>query len=141
MTSAKPFNMLIAKTVKVSVITGPNDIFVIDKPSCIGIIGGGQLGKMLAAEAKRMSLKVVILDPSADCPAAQLADEQVVAGFKDDAAIAMLSKMCDVITFEIELANSTALMELEAKNFPVRPSPTTLSIIQNKYRQKKFLNQ
>lgn len=111
-----------------------------DRPVCVGIIGGGQLGKMIAHEARRMSLKVIVLDPTEGCPASKIADEQIVADFKDEAAIMRLAEKCDVLTYEIELANSTTLKELEERNYPVRPAPETLRIIQNKYRQKSFLN-
>ena len=108
-------------------------------PIALGIIGGGQLGKMIAQEAKRMSLKVIILDPSHDCPASFVSDEMIVADFKDEAAIRKLATMSDIVTYEIELANSTALKDLEAEKYPVYPSPETLRLIQNKYRQKSFL--
>jgi 5-(carboxyamino)imidazole ribonucleotide synthase len=111
----------------------------LDRPVCVGIIGGGQLGKMLAHEARRMSFKVIVLDPTQDCPASHIADEQVVADFKDEQAIMKLADMCDVLTYEIELANSTALKQLEERSYPVRPAPETLRIIQNKHRQKSFL--
>ncbi|MEM3159602.1 MAG: 5-(carboxyamino)imidazole ribonucleotide synthase [Nitrososphaera sp.] len=111
----------------------------LDRPVCIGIIGGGQLGKMLAHEACRMSFKVIVLDPTPGCPASKIADEQIVADFKDEQAIMRLAEKCDVLTYEIELANSTALKQLEERNYPVRPAPETLRIIQNKYRQKSFL--
>ncbi|HEX7032029.1 MAG TPA: 5-(carboxyamino)imidazole ribonucleotide synthase [Nitrososphaera sp.] len=110
-----------------------------DRPICLGIIGGGQLGKMIAHEARRMSLKIIILDPTEGCPASRIADEQIVADFKDESAIMKLAEKCDILTYEIELANSVALRELEAKNYPVRPAPETLRTIQNKYRQKSFL--
>jgi 5-(carboxyamino)imidazole ribonucleotide synthase len=115
------------------------DIIAIDRPICVGIIGGGQLGKMMAHEARRMSLKVIVLDPTEGCPAAGIADEQIVADFKDEDAIMKLAQSCDVLTYEIELANSAALKELESRNYPVRPAPETLRIIQNKFRQKTFL--
>jgi 5-(carboxyamino)imidazole ribonucleotide synthase len=118
-----------------------NDLLAIGRPICVGIIGGGQLGKMIAHEARRMSLRVVVLDPTEGCPASGIADEQIVADFKDEDAIIRLAEKCDVLTYEIELANSTALKELEAKTFPVRPEPETLRIIQNKYRQKSFLKE
>ncbi|AIF83904.1 5-(carboxyamino)imidazole ribonucleotide synthase [Candidatus Nitrososphaera evergladensis SR1] len=108
-------------------------------PTCVGIIGGGQLGKMIAHEARRMSFRVIVLDPTEGCPASRIADEQIVADFKDEAAIMRLAEKCDVLTYEIELANSTALKQLEEKNYPVRPAPETLRIIQNKHRQKSFL--
>jgi 5-(carboxyamino)imidazole ribonucleotide synthase len=116
--------------------TGTLDIA---RPICVGIIGGGQLGKMIAHEARRMSLKVIVLDPTEGCPAARIADEQIVADFKDESAIMRLAEKCDVLTYEIELANSTALKQLEERNYPVRPAPETLRIIQNKHRQKAFL--
>lgn len=116
-----------------------SDLLAIDRPVCVGIIGGGQLGKMIAHEARRMSLKVIVLDPTEGCPASRIADEQIVADFKDESAIMKLAEKCDVLTYEIELANSAALKELEAKSYPVRPAPETLHIIQNKYRQKSFL--
>jgi 5-(carboxyamino)imidazole ribonucleotide synthase len=118
-----------------------SDVLSIDRPICVGIIGGGQLGKMIAHEARRMSLKVIVLDPTEGCPASRIADEQIVANFKDENAIMRLAAKCDVLTYEIELANSAALKELETKSYPVRPAPETLRIIQNKYRQKLFLRE
>jgi len=108
-------------------------------PIRIGIIGGGQLGKMIAQEAKRMSFEIIILDPSEDCPASCLSDELILADFKNELAIRKLAKKSDVITYEIELANSKALKILESQRYPVYPSPETLRIIQNKFRQKSFL--
>ncbi|MDQ3807690.1 MAG: ATP-grasp domain-containing protein, partial [Thermoproteota archaeon] len=116
-----------------------NDLLDIEKPICVGIIGGGQLGKMIAHEARRMSLRVIILDPTEGCPASSIADEQIVADFKNEEAIMQLAEKSDVLTYEIELANSRALKELEARTYPVRPAPETLHIIQNKFRQKSFL--
>jgi 5-(carboxyamino)imidazole ribonucleotide synthase len=118
-----------------------SDLLVINKPIRVGIIGGGQLGKMIAHEARRMSLKVIVLDPMEGCPASSIADEQIVADFKDEHAIMRLAEKSDVLTYEIELANSTALRELEARTYPVRPAPETLRIVQNKFRQKSFLRQ
>ena len=117
------------------------DELSLHKPIIIGIIGGGQIGKMIAQEAKRMSLKVVILDPSSDCPASTLCDRLIVADFKDENKIRDLAKSSDVITYEIELANSKALKNLELNNYPIFPSPHSLYLIQNKFRQKKFLEE
>jgi 5-(carboxyamino)imidazole ribonucleotide synthase len=115
--------------------------FSINKPIRLGIVGGGQLGKMMAFEAKRMFMKVIILDPNKDCPAASLADKLIIGDFSDEQKIYDLSREVDIITYEIELANATALNNLEESGFTVHPSPKTLSIIQNKYRQKKFLRE
>jgi 5-(carboxyamino)imidazole ribonucleotide synthase len=117
------------------------DKFSISKPVRLGIVGGGQLGKMMAFEAKRMFMKVTILDPSKDCPASSLADKLIIGNFSDEQKIYDLSREVDIITYEIELANATALNNLEESGFLVHPSPKTLSIIQNKYRQKKFLRE
>jgi 5-(carboxyamino)imidazole ribonucleotide synthase len=118
-----------------------SDLLAIQRPIRLGIIGGGQLGKMIAHEARRMSLRVIVLDPTQGCPASSIADEQIVADFKDEDAILRLAEKSDVLTYEIELANSTALKYLEARSYPVRPTPETLHVIQNKFRQKSFLRQ
>ena len=113
-------------------------------PRChpsIGIIGGGQLGKMIAQEAKRMSLKVHILDPDPECPASSIADNLLVADFRNQAAIRRLSELVDVLTYEIELADSDVLIDLSRAKKSIHPSPETLKIIQNKYRQKVFLQE
>ncbi len=107
----------------------------------IGIVGGGQLGKMLCISAKRMGLHVSVLDPTPECPAASVSDEQIVADFKDEKAIRELASKSDFLTFEIELADSKVLKELEEKGCVVNPKPETLFIIQSKLRQKKFLQE
>ena len=113
----------------------------IQRPIRIGIIGGGQLGKMIPQEAKRMFLTVNILDPNKDCPASTLCDKLIIADFKDEQKIYDLAKYSDIITYEIELANSKALKNLESQNYPIYPSPHSLYIIQNKFRQKTFFKQ
>ena len=70
--------------------------------STIGIIGGGQLGRMLAMAAARLGYRTVILEPQADCPAAQVANRQIVAAYDDPAALAELAKLCAVVTYEFE---------------------------------------
>src|SRR6266540_2991890 len=70
----------------------------------LGIIGGGQLGKMLALEAKRMSLQITILDPDRYCPAASVADQVIVSNFKDEKAIHHLAEVSDIMTYEIEIS-------------------------------------
>jgi len=117
------------------------DKFSITKPIKLGIVGGGQLGKMLAIEAKRMFMHVIILDPSSDCPASYIADKVIVGDFSNEQKIFELAEESDLITYEIELANSKALIELQNKGYIVHPSPDTLKIIQNKYRQKCFLKE
>ena len=110
----------------------PNDI-------TLGIIGGGQLGKMIGLEAKRMSLNVAYLDPDMNCPASSIADQMVVSDFKDEKSIIELANKSDVLTFEIELANSSVLKDLESRGYAVHPGSGVLNTIQNKLRQKRFL--
>jgi 5-(carboxyamino)imidazole ribonucleotide synthase len=105
----------------------------------LGIIGGGQLGKMIGIEAKRMSMKLAYLDPDRNCPASSLADEMIVSDFKDAKSILELADKVDVLTYEIELANSSVLRDLESKGHTIHPASGVLNTIQNKLRQKKFL--
>jgi 5-(carboxyamino)imidazole ribonucleotide synthase len=105
----------------------------------LGIIGGGQLGKMIGIEAKRMSMKLVYLDPDMNCPASTLADQMIVSEFKDEKSILELAGKVDVLTYEIELANSSVLRDLESRGHSIHPASGVLNTIQNKLRQKKFL--
>ncbi|MGE5042481.1 MAG: 5-(carboxyamino)imidazole ribonucleotide synthase [Candidatus Levyibacteriota bacterium] len=105
----------------------------------IGIVGGGQLGRMLIFEAKKMGFFVAVVDPTEKSPAGQIADVQIIADFKDETAIRKLAGMVDVITFEIELANDKVLYELIKKGKKINPSPKTLGIIRDKLKQKQFL--
>ncbi len=108
----------------------------------LGIIGGGQLGMMLTEAAKSMPLdisKVIVLDPTENCPAAKVGAEQIVADFKDKSSIKELAERSDIITYEIESGDSAVLKSLEP-TCEINPSPETLRIIQDKLIQKKFLN-
>jgi 5-(carboxyamino)imidazole ribonucleotide synthase len=107
----------------------------------IGIIGGGQLGKMMILDGRRLDDYYVILDPTLHCPAHSIADEHIVADFDDVEAIERLASMVDVVTYEFEHISVTALQQIEAKGCPVYPSSETLLHIQNKYHQKQWLTQ
>ena len=107
----------------------------------IGIVGGGQLGKMLTDAAHKLGYKVIILESKNDCPAASVTDEQILGSFKDKDKILELANMCDVVTFEIESANVEALDELVASGKEVHPNPKTLKIIKDKFNQKVFLKE
>jgi len=107
----------------------------------LGIIGGGQLGMMITEAAKKMPehiSKIIVLDPTENCPAAQVGAEQIVADFKDKDAIIGLANKSDIVTYEIESGNSVVLKSVE-KNAEINPSPETLRIIQDKFLQKSFL--
>ncbi|MGA9227798.1 MAG: NAD(P)-dependent oxidoreductase, partial [Mesobacillus sp.] len=75
----------------------------------IGIIGGGQLGKMMALSAKAMGFRVAVLDPTEDCPCGQVADEHVLGDYDDLDKIKQLSDISDVITYEFENIDADAL--------------------------------
>lgn len=108
-------------------------------PGTIGIVGGGQLGKMLAIAAKKMGFIVVVTDPTPGSPAGQVADRQLIGGYKDEKATKELAKISDVITVDAEFVNDEVLSEIEKAGKPVHPSPKTISIIKDKLKQKEFL--
>ena len=107
----------------------------------IGIIGGGQLGKMMILEAKKMGFYVSILDPTKKCPAHSIADQHLVADFDDKNAIKKLAQKSDLITYEFEHIDVEVLKELEAEDYKIYPTGRSLEIIQNKYHQKNVLKQ
>nr|WP_226005714.1 5-(carboxyamino)imidazole ribonucleotide synthase [Natrinema salinisoli] len=106
----------------------------------IGVVGGGQLGRMLAEAAAPLGVEVVVLDPTPDCPAALVARDQIVAGFDDEAGIRELAARADVLTFEIELADQDVMERVsEDTGTPVHPKPSTLETIHDKLVQKREL--
>lgn len=117
-----------------------NNKRVLQPPARIGIIGGGQLGRMLTMAAKRMGYFVVILDPNVGSPAGQVADKQIAASFSDRQAIRRLAELTDVVTYEFEHIDADMLCEIESEGYAVYPSATTLRNIQDKYRQKTLLS-
>jgi len=107
----------------------------------IGVVGGGQLGKMMILEAKRLGFYVVVLDPTPDCPAHSISDEHIVAGFDTEDGYIELAKKVDVITYEFEHINAAALEKLEKQGHVIYPSVTSLKTIQNKNLQNEKLQQ
>ena len=105
----------------------------------IGIIGGGQLGKMMILDAKRLGIKIITLDPSLSCPSHSISDEHIVANFDDEEAIINLAKKTDVLTYEFEHISVSALKKVEQMGYKVYPTVKSLEIIQNKYTQKQEL--
>ncbi|MDR2571044.1 MAG: 5-(carboxyamino)imidazole ribonucleotide synthase [Oscillospiraceae bacterium] len=106
----------------------------------IGIVGGGQLGKMMILEAKRLGFYVAVLDPAADCPAHSICDLHIIASLDDPKGYIELSRQVDVITYEWENINANALENLEKEGQTVYPSVASLKKIQNKYLQNSLLN-
>jgi 5-(carboxyamino)imidazole ribonucleotide synthase len=109
----------------------------------LGIIGGGQLGMMITEAAQNLPneiSEIIVLDPTENCPAAQMGAHQIIADFKNKDAIVELSQKSDIITYEIESGDSDVLKSVE-KNAEINPSPETLKIIQDKFLQKTFLKE
>ena len=109
----------------------------------LGVIGGGQLGMMITEAAKNLSneiSEIIVLDPTENCPAAQVGAKQIVGDFKDELAILKLAERSDIITYEIESGNTDVLSKVELMA-EVEPSPSTLGIIQDKLSQKRFLSE
>jgi len=104
----------------------------------LGILGGGQLGKMLLQVTSRLSIKTNILDPSEDSPCKNLCNEFEIGNLMDFDAVYQFGKKCDLVTFEIEHVNIEALEKLESEGTKVYPTSKTLKIIQNKNLQKQF---
>jgi len=107
----------------------------------LGIIGGGQLGMMITEATKNLSeyiSEITVLDPTENCPAAQVGAKQIVGDFKDEIAILKLAEQSDIITYEIESGNTDVLSKLKAE---IEPSPSTLGIIQDKLSQKTFFSE
>lgn len=104
----------------------------------LGILGGGQLGKMLLAETRKFDIQTYVLDPSNEAPSRIACNHFFQGSLMDFDTVYNFGKQVDVLTFEIELVNIDALEKLEAEGIKVYPSPATLRGIQNKGRQKDF---
>ena len=104
----------------------------------LGILGGGQLGKMLLAETRKFDIQTYILDASADAPGKIACNKFFQGDLTNFETVYNFGKQVDVLTFEIEMVNIQALEQLEAEGIKVFPSPKTLKIIQNKATQKEF---
>ncbi|MES5100879.1 5-(carboxyamino)imidazole ribonucleotide synthase [Agrobacterium sp. BA1120] len=109
------------------------------KSGTIGIIGGGQLGRMLAMAAARLNFRTIVLEPQADCPAAQVCNRQIVAAYDDEKALAELASVCDVVTYEFENVPVVAAQTLAA-SVPVYPPAQALNASQDRLTEKRFLN-
>ena len=106
----------------------------------VGILGGGQLGRFIALEARLMGLKTVVLDPTPNSPAGQVCDAQIVAPVDDMKAALELARLSDVVTLEWELIPAEILEALEAAKRPLFPSSAVIRTIQDRLTQKDFLH-
>ena len=105
--------------------------------STLGILGGGQLGRMFCIAARNMGYQLNVLDPDPDSPAGHLADDHIEAAYTDEQALDYLARTCDVITTEFENVPAESMRRLAA-NKPVYPSAEVLEIAQNRNREKAF---
>jgi 5-(carboxyamino)imidazole ribonucleotide synthase len=104
----------------------------------IGVIGGGQLGRMFTLDAKRMGYSVVTLDPQEHSPCGQVADEQIVADYDDLDAIETLGRRTDVVTYEFENIDIGSVRYLEDRRYRVMPGSGVLRVTQDRLLEKEF---
>jgi 5-(carboxyamino)imidazole ribonucleotide synthase len=104
----------------------------------LGILGGGQLGKMLLSDTRKFDIQTYVLDPSDEAPCKIACNQFFKGDLMNFETVYNFGKLVDVLTFEIELVNLEALVKLEEEGLKVYPSPKTLKLIQNKGIQKDF---
>lgn len=117
-----------------------NEVLTVLPPQTIGIIGGGQLGRMMAIAAKYMGYKIIVLDPTPNCPTAQVAEEQVIADYADMEAIKELTEKADVITYEFENVDLKAAAYIEEKG-KLPQGAYALEITQNRANEKNIMKE
>jgi 5-(carboxyamino)imidazole ribonucleotide synthase len=110
-----------------------------EKQKVIGIVGGGQLGRMLTLAALPLGFRVVVINPAANSPAAQAGAAEIIADLYDQAALKELAERADYITIEIEHLDADTLDMLAAQGARINPAPKTIRLIQDKFLQKEFL--
>lgn len=108
-------------------------------PAMLGILGGGQLGRMFAAAAKNMGYGVTVLDPDNHAPAADFADVHLCKSFTDPAALQYMAEHCAAITTEFENVNADSMRWLAAQGIPVSPSGDCVAIAQDRIAEKTFI--
>ncbi len=110
----------------------------ISPPATIGILGGGQLGRMLALAARAMGYRVAVLDPDPDCPAAAVTDRMVVAGYDDVGGALRLAELSDVVTYELEHVAAEVVDAVDAVR-PVHPGRRALRVTQDRLEERRFV--
>jgi 5-(carboxyamino)imidazole ribonucleotide synthase len=103
----------------------------------LGVLGGGQLGRMFCVAARTMGYRLAVLDPDPNSPAGQLADHHILADYTDSDALDKLAALCDVVTTEFENVPAQSLRQLAAE-CAVFPAPEALEIAQNRNREKQY---
>jgi len=108
--------------------------------STLGILGGGQLGRMLSQAASRLGFNVVILDPEENSPAGRVSQGQIVAAYDDPTALRVLGQTCQAVTFEFENVPAASVAQLAQGGALVAPGPRALAVAQDRVEEKTFLN-
>ncbi len=108
--------------------------------STIGILGGGQLGRMLSQAASRLGFNVVILDPEENSPAGRVSQGQIVAAYDDPTALTVLGRVAQAVTFEFENVPAASVATLAEAGALVAPGPRALAAAQDRVEEKTFLN-
>ena len=106
--------------------------------STVGMLGGGQLGRMFTIAARNLGYKVIVLEPDSNSPAGQLADQHIIAAYDDEDALASMGKQCDVITTEFENIPAEVLNKL-IEYCPVYPSADAVEKAQDRIVEKEFI--
>lgn len=115
----------------------PSFLPTANPPTWLGVMGGGQLGRMFAHAAQAMGYKVAVLEPSADCPAGQVAERLVQADYTDSIALGQLAALCSAVTTEFENVPADS-MNLLAQGSFVAPAGTCVAIAQDRVLEKRF---
>jgi 5-(carboxyamino)imidazole ribonucleotide synthase len=115
--------------------------FPLPPGAVVGVLGGGQLGRMLAMAAARLGFDVAVLDPDPEAPAHRVAATAIVGAYDDPAALRALAEVSDVITFEFENVPADALEVLASAGASVAPAARALAISQDRLAEKTFLNE
>jgi 5-(carboxyamino)imidazole ribonucleotide synthase len=108
----------------------------------VGVVGGGQLGRMLGEAASPLVIELVVSDPTPECQSSPVVRDHIVGDFDDEVTLRELAERADILTFEIELADPDVLDAVsEETGTPVHPAPETLRLIQDKLVQKRRLEE
>jgi 5-(carboxyamino)imidazole ribonucleotide synthase len=113
--------------------------YFMESQKTIGIVGGGQLGRMLTLAAIPLGFKVIVINPSKDSPAHEAGAEEIIADLYDKKALKELARRSDYITVEIEHLDASELQKLADKGAKINPNPETIALIQDKLAQKEYL--
>jgi 5-(carboxyamino)imidazole ribonucleotide synthase len=111
----------------------------ISPPSTIGILGGGQLGRMLALAGRELGYRIIVLDPDPNAPAASIADRLEIGTYEDVDAAKRMAAECSVITYELEHVGQAVVSELDDRRRPIRPGPYPLKLTADRLAERRFV--